>query len=48
MSLFFTSDLGAGLIIDDSQQHIDLVCKLSPHIDRDRPGVWVIIKKEDS
>ena len=46
--LTLRSDLGAGLIIDDSQQHIDLVCKLSPHIDRDRPGVWVIIEKEDS
>ena len=40
------ADLGAGVIMDDSQACITLVCALADTTDKEHPGVWVRIKEE--
>ena len=40
------ADLGAGVIMDDSQACITLVCALADTTDREHPGVWVRIREE--
>ena len=40
------ADLGAGVIMDDSQACITLVCALADTTDKERPGVWVRIREE--
>ena len=40
------ADLGAGVIMDDSQACITLVCALADKTDKEHPGVWVRIKEE--
>lgn len=38
---------GAGVIVDDDQQHVELRCALADRTDRKHPGVWVRIRRKD-
>ena len=40
------ADLGAGVIMDDSQACITLACALADETDKEHPGVWVRIREE--
>lgn len=37
---------GCGAIHDDSQKYVDLRCGIADRTDRERPGVWVIIRQK--
>lgn len=38
---------GCGAIHDDSQRYVDLRCGISDKVDRERPGVWVLIREKE-